>query len=513
MASQIDDHLTNQHVIIIPAAWLCHSLLQVDQASQARENFMPPLRCRRSCICVFIYYYDFCCLVTSSTAHSLGHSGLGSRFTEIRTASYEGRALTTDIEFEIVPSLDADVLIGMNWIATWRTVRREAPAKDEKKATDIERLVAQSPKKDMPVAPSNVSKLPLAPVKPAKKSITLWVLWVIWYNSYRRFFTIVFIVNFIGLGFAIAGKWPYAAKYPGALVVGNLNVAVLNLGGIHSGCAISGMAWIVLMVVHQLKAKHMFNDSILAFGVITSVMLFITICAGLPWIRNTHHIVFELNHRFFGWTSLCMTCRLDPNVEKLTTTESSATSGNTLSNNRLSDTRSECPSSLFYLGFAHDTSRSTLNCPLQKLLFSVSSVDCNRVLARISRSAVKEYHDFGTVSEGTHAMYHYLICGVQGDFTRGLVNDPPRKIWNRELKFASISNTSTLYKRGIRICTGTGLGVVLSACIQSPYWYLIWIGSDQEKMFGPTINGLIYKHIGPERLLLWDFKVRGGRPP
>lgn len=38
------------------------------------------------------------------------------------------------------------------------------------------------------------------------------------------------------------------------------------------------------------------------------------------------------------------------------------------------------------------------------------------------------------------------------------------------------------------------------------------IGSDQEKTFGPTISGLIYKHIEPERLLLWDSKKRGGRP-
>lgn len=37
-------------------------------------------------------------------------------------------------------------------------------------------------------------------------------------------------------------------------------------------------------------------------------------------------------------------------------------------------------------------------------------------------------------------------------------------------------------------------------------------GSDQEKTFGPTISGLIHRHIGPERLLLWDSKVRGGRP-
>ena len=39
--------------------------------------------------------------------------------------------------------------------------------------------------------------------------------------------------------------------------------------------------------------------------------------------------------------------------------------------------------------------------------------------------------------------------------------------------------------------------------------YLIWIGSDQEKTFGPTISGLIHKHIGPERMCLWDSKARG----
>lgn len=27
-----------------------------------------------------------------------------------------------------------------------------------------------------------------------------------------------------------------------------------------------------------------------------------------------------------------------------------------------------------------------------------------------------------------------MICGVQGDFTRSLVNDPPKHIWTRELK-------------------------------------------------------------------------------
>lgn len=69
-----------------------------------------------------------------------------------------------------------------------------------------------------------------------------------------------------------------------------------------------------------------------------------------------------------------------------------------------------------------------------------------------------------------------------------------------------------MFRRGIRICTGTGIGAALSTCIQSPNWFLIWIGSDQERTFGPTIAGLIHNNIPPDRMILWDSKKRGGRP-
>lgn len=65
------------------------------------------------------------------------------------------------------------------------------------------------------------------------------------------------------------------------------------------------------------------------------------------------------------------------------------------------------------------------------------------LLARISRSSILEYHAFGTISEGKHAKYHYLICGVQGDFTRSLVNNPPTHLWTRQLKVCD-SQTDTI---------------------------------------------------------------------
>jgi hypothetical protein len=41
--------------------------------------------------------------------------------------------------------------------------------------------------------------------------------------------------------------------------------------------------------------------------------------------------------------------------------------------------------------------------------------------------------------EGVHAKEHYLICGVQGDFTQSLVNDPPVHVWTRQLKVRVLS--------------------------------------------------------------------------
>lgn len=39
------------------------------------------------------------------------------------------------------------------------------------------------------------------------------------------------------------------------------------------------------------------------------------------------------------------------------------------------------------------------------------------------------------------------------------------------ISIAGIGHASAMYKRGIRVCTGTGIGASLSTCIQNPNWY------------------------------------------
>ncbi|PCH38375.1 hypothetical protein WOLCODRAFT_97002 [Wolfiporia cocos MD-104 SS10] len=394
---------------------------------------------------------------------------------------------------------------------------------------------------------------PQAPAKPARRKPSKWILWTLWFNTYRKLFTVTFTVNMIMFGFAVSGHWHYAIKYGGAMAVGNFNVAILvrneifgrllylfvntcfakwtplkwrlmctsilqHLGGIHSGCAISGIIWLTLRVVDVFRTHATQNKAIMAFGICTNVAMVITAVAGFPWVRNTHHNVFERWHRFMGWTGLLCSW-IFILMGDLYDTETRQWN--------LSGVHIVKQQDFWYImGMTAwialpwiCTRRVAVDIELPSSKVAVLRFQRGMqqgVLGRISRSAVKEYHAFGTISEGRHAKYHYMVCGVQGDFTRSLVDDPPKYMWTREVKFAGVSNTSTLYKRGIRICTGTGIGAALSTCIQSPNWYVYLltqnVGSDQEKTFGSTISSLISRNIGPERYLLWDSKVRGGRP-
>lgn len=403
----------------------------------------------------------------------------------------------------------------------------------------------RSPPAEKPSEDKPVQKKP----PPPKRKVSRWILFQLWFNTYRKFFTFVTLLNLAGIIMAALNRFPYAEKHLGALVLGNLLCAILmrnelflrflyliaihglrgwapisiklavtsilqHVGGIHSGCALSGAAWLVFKIVDIIRHHKIQHDAVIVTGIITSILVIISIISAFPWVRNTHHNVFERHHRFIGWLGLAATWIF-------------VILGNTYDiKTRTWRTDGDALISAQEFWFALGMTVFVLipwvtvrEVPVDVEIPSpkVAVIRFHRgmqqgLLGRISRSSIMEYHAFGIISEGKRSRYHYMICGVQGDFTKGLVTNPPKTLWTRELKFAGVGHASAMFNRGIRICTGTGIGAALSTCIQSDKWFLIWIGSDQEKTFGPTITGLIRKHIEPERMILWDSKKRGGRP-
>ena len=62
-----------------------------------------------------------------------------------------------------------------------------------------------------------------------------------------------------------------------------------HLGGIHSGCAVSGSVWLVfrmIVIFHDLKNNH---PAVVTMGVFTTIALLVSMLSALPWMRNRHH--------------------------------------------------------------------------------------------------------------------------------------------------------------------------------------------------------------------------------
>ncbi|KAH7336722.1 hypothetical protein BKA65DRAFT_479597 [Rhexocercosporidium sp. MPI-PUGE-AT-0058] len=379
--------------------------------------------------------------------------------------------------------------------------------------------------------------------------VSRWILFQLWFNPYRKFFTFVMLLNMTGIIMAAVGRFRYADHHLGALVLGNLLLAVLmrnelflrflytiaiyglrswaptsiklmvttalqHVGGIHSGCALSGALWLVFKIVDIIRNHAIQNTAVIVMGVITNVLVISSIISALPWIRNSHHNVFETNHRIIGWLGIATTWNFVILGNSYDIVEQRwRVDGHSLIGAQ------EFWFAMFITAFVLIpwlTLREVsveVEIPSPKVAILKFKRGMQQgLLGRIGRHSVMEYHAFGIISEGKKSGCHYMICGVQGDFTKSIVEDPPTAVWTRELKFAGVGHASAMFKRGIRICTGTGIGAALSTCIQSENWFLIWIGSDQEKTFGPTISGIIHRNIPLERMILWDSKKRGGRP-
>ncbi|KAJ4355466.1 uncharacterized protein N0V89_003482 [Didymosphaeria variabile] len=395
-------------------------------------------------------------------------------------------------------------------------------------------------------------KVPEVAVKkpsPPKPMISRWILFNLWFNTYRKFFILVTLLNLTGIVLAALNRFPYAENHLGALVLGNLLCAILfrnelfmrclyfifiyglrswaplpikyaatsilqHVGGVHSGCALSGAAWLIFKIVDIIRYRAVQHTAVLVSGIVTNIFIIISVLSAFPWVRNTYHNVFEKQHRFIGWLGLATTWIfvVMGNVYDVKT-------GQWRSDAHALIGTQELWFAFFMTVFVIIPWVTLRQVPVEVEIPSpkVAVVRFQRgmqqgLLGRISRTSIMEYHAFGIISEGRNSPHHYMICGVQGDFTKALVANPPKTVWTRELKFAGVGHASAMFKRGIRVCTGTGIGAALSTCIQSPNWFLIWIGSDQERTFGPTITGLIHNNIPPERMILWDSKKRGGRP-
>eukprot|EP01018_Ginkgo_biloba_P000865 Gb_06901 [translate_table: standard] len=162
------------------------------------------------------------------------------------------------------------------------------------------------------------------------------------FTVYKRLFIVCFVLNLVGLILAATGQFHYAKKKAALFAVGNILALVLCrneaflrcvfwlaikvlgrswiplslktattsflqcLGGVHSGCGVSSIMWLIYSLVETLRHRETTSDEIIGVASTILGLLVVSSLAAFPLVRHLHHNVFERAHRFAGWTALAM---------------------------------------------------------------------------------------------------------------------------------------------------------------------------------------------------------------
>ncbi|XP_026408845.1 adenylate-forming reductase 06235-like [Papaver somniferum] len=338
------------------------------------------------------------------------------------------------------------------------------------------------------------------------------------FTVYKRLFVVCFTLNIIGIVLAAVGRFPYAKEKAALFSIANILALVLCrseailrvvfmlavkvlgrswisvqirtattsflqcLGGVHSGCGVSAIAWLIFALILTLNDRNSTSSEIIA---VASSLLFLIGLSLLVWVfivlTNSYEPYQKTNDfsssRFIKtqefWITLVITIVII--LPWLTV--------------RRVPVRISTPSN---------------HASIIKFEGGIKA----GILGRISPSPFSEWHAFGIISDGKNE--HMMLAGAVGDFTKTLVSNPPSHLWVRGVHFAGLPYLVNMYERVVLVATGSGICVFLSFLLQPSRAdvCVIWVAKGIEQNFGKEIQQMM-SGFPKDKVIVHDTAVLG----
>ncbi|EMC93896.1 hypothetical protein BAUCODRAFT_48961, partial [Baudoinia panamericana UAMH 10762] len=390
------------------------------------------------------------------------------------------------------------------------------------------------------------------PLPPIASSMRIARIRYLWLSFYRRLMLIVLVINIIAIS-ALVGK---EARHRGsfgynqaATAVGaNLSIAVLmrqehvinllfrialllphstplqirrlaakltyNNGGVHSGAAISALLWYVffsVLVVRQWVGPPIMLRAVVA---LTAVLLasFVTIVGmSHPAVRRAYHNQWELTHRFGGWTAIALVW-----AQFLILAVVGANAGHT----SLGLALIQQPNFWFLI---------IITCCLiypwlrtKRLSFEAKQLSTHATQlhfndrklltcrgVRLAHNPLLECHGFATIPDTDTDKGYSVVISNAGDFTRKMIDSPPKHIWIRGAPTTGVMRVSSMFHPLVVVATGSGIGPCLS-WLNMHHGYpvrVIWSARSPETTYQSTMIRDVLR-ADPQALII-DTKQTG----
>ncbi|XP_050220943.1 adenylate-forming reductase 03009 [Mercurialis annua] len=367
------------------------------------------------------------------------------------------------------------------------------------------------------------------------------------FTVYKRLFVVSLTLNIVCLVLAATGNFAYAKNRASLFAIANilaltvcrseaflrvvfwLAVKVLgrswiplpiktgttallqSLGGIHSGCGVSSIIWLVYSIILTLSDRENTSSAIIAVASAILSLLFLSALAAFPLVRHLHHNIFERTHRFAGWTALALlwafvflTISYDPKTKSY-----SSELGSRLIRQQE-----------FWFTIAITIFIIIPWITVRRVPVKISSPSGHAsiikfeggvkpgILGRISPSPLSEWHAFGIISDGKDE--HMMLAGAVGDFTKSLVANKPSHLWVRQVHFAGLPYLVNMYDRVLLVATGSGICVFLSFLLQPcrASVCVLWVAKGIEQNFGNEIKEMMSGHP-KDKVIVHDTAVLG----
>jgi len=299
--------------------------------------------------------------------------------------------------------------------------------------------------------------------------------------------------------FAVAGRgsdrWPLRLRW----LVSKVN----HIGGLHVGAAVAGAAWLlafgVVATVARAARPAAVDVTTLALVATLAALVWVVVLCAVPPIRARVHNLFELSHRFGGWTSVAVFWALtlhllhgDLGAWQVwvlgLTTASIVWPWLTL---RRVPVEVERPSS---------------HAAIVRLDYGVTPGHVSAVA--ISRSPLREWHSFATVTTPGRPGYRLLVSRA-GDWTSRFIDDPPSHVWVRGVPTrAPMAAIEVMYDRVVYVVTGSGIGPALGQILGSAIpARLVWSTRNPRATYGDALVDEVLA-ARPDAVI-WDTTERG----
>ncbi|PSN65395.1 acetyl-CoA synthetase-like protein [Corynespora cassiicola Philippines] len=288
---------------------------------------------------------------------------------------------------------------------------------------------------------------------------------------------------------------------------------VFHIGGIHSGCALSAIMWFTIFTVGAsvdfAKLPELRCISIATIVLSYLILLIFIAMASLshPNIRAKHHDIWEMTHRFGGWTSLILiwtqtfiaTKDLNPDTDPrkawlhsppiwLLTVASMAIIFPWLHLRKV-PVRSE-----------------VLSGHAVRLWFDYTTPVVGTSV-RLAERPLVDWHGFATITNANGKGFSLVVSNA-GDFTKRTINRAPTHIWVRGIPGCGVLRIATLFKSVVLVATGSGIGPCLAVILAKKVpCRILWTAPNPEQTFGQEIVDSV-RETDP-KAVIWNTRTQG----